>query len=405
MCVRQGILTLYSKGAISRRLLTTIMTPEEYILLFEKYQQGQCTPEEEKLLMEFQDNFHLQEDEPPLMSAADKELRGRIYGRIVETTAKKKKVFRLTWRWAAAAILIFIAGMSGLLFKRQPDRPLRVEKTPAVNSAAIKPGTNMATLTLADGSTIALEDAADGIVAQTGGTDVRKVGKGVISYSDKGANAPADEHSLNTINIPRGGQYTVTLSDGTKVWLNSESSLTYPVAFGGAERKVILKGEAYFEVSKNEQKPFIAQTDHAEVYVLGTHFNINAYKDEKNVKVTLLEGSVRLSAGPDKALLTPGEQGIVELSHAGIERKKVNVNQVMAWKAGYFIFRNNTIQDIMRQIERWYDVEVVYEGDIPKGTFGGTYSRNKDIHELLKGLELTGLVHFKIEGRRIIVMT
>lgn len=381
------------------------MTPEEYILLYEKYQRGLCTPEEEKLLMEFQDNFHLQEDEHSDMSAADKELRGRIYGRIVRTTAKKKRVFRIAWRWAAAAILVLIAGLSSLLIKRQPDKLVTVEKTPAINSGPIKPGTNMATLTLADGSIIALEDAADGVVAQTGSTAVRKIGKGLISYSDKGDPAPADKNSLHTINIPRGGQYTVTLSDGTKVWLNSESSLTYPVVFGGAERKAILKGEAYFEVSKNKQKPFIAQTDHAAVYVLGTHFNINAYEDERNVKVTLLEGSVRLSAGLDKALLAPGEQGIVDISRAGIERKKVNVNQVMAWKAGYFIFRNNTIQDIMCQIERWYDVEVVYEGEIPKGTFGGTYSRNKDIHELLKGLELTGLVHFKIEGRRLIVMT
>lgn len=381
------------------------MTPEEYILLYEKYQQGLCSPEEERRLMEYQDNFQLQEDEAPTLSAADKELRGRIYGRIVQTTGGKKKVFRLTWRWAAAAIFILMAGLSGLLLKKQPDKPIKITKNHVINGTPIKPGSNMATLTLADGTTIALEDAADGIVAQTGGTAVKKLGKGLIAYSGKGNNAPADEHSINTINIPRGGQYMVTLSDGTKVWLNSESSLTYPVAFGGAQRKVILKGEAYFEVNKNEQKPFIAQTDHAEVYVLGTHFNINAYEDEKNEKVTLLEGSVRLSAGTDKALLRPGEQGIVELSRAGIEKKKVNINQIMAWKAGYFVFRNNTIQDIMRQIGRWYDVEVVYQGDIPKGTFGGTYSRNKDIHELLKGLELTGLVHFKIEGRKIIVMT
>ena len=405
MCVWQGILTLYSKGVIIRLLLTTIMTPEEYILLYEKYQQGQCSPEEEKLLMAFQDNFHLQDDEPPEMPAADKELRGRIYSRIVETTTKKKKVFRLTWRWAAAAIFILMAGLCGLLLNKQPDKPVKIAKSHVINGTPIKPGSHMATLTLADGSTIALEDAANGVVAQTGGTAVTKTGKGAIAYSDKGDHAAADQHSLNTINIPRGGQYTVTLSDGTKVWLNSESSLTYPVVFGGAERRVILKGEAYFEVSKNERQPFIAQTEHADVHVLGTHFNIDAYKDENTEKVTLLEGSVRLSTGSAKALLTPGEQGIVALSQAGIDKKKVNVNQVMAWKNGYFIFRESTIQDIMRQIGRWYDVEVVYEGNIPKGTFGGTYSRNKDIHELLKGLELTGLVHFKIEGRRIIVMT
>lgn len=380
------------------------MKPEEYIQLYEKYQQGLCTPEEEKRLMEFQDIFHLQEDEHSNLSVANKELRGHIYGRIVQTTARKKKVFRIAWRWAAAAILVIIAGLSTLFIKRQPDKLVTVEKTPAIRSGPIQPGTNMATLTLADGSTIALEDAANGIVTQTGSTAVRKTGKGLIAYSDKGGTASSNENSFHILNIPRGGQYMVTLSDGTKVWLNSESSLTYPVVFGGAERRVMLKGEAYFEVSENKQRPFIAQTDHAAVHVLGTHFNIHAYKDEKNVKVTLMEGSVRLSAGAVKAMLVPGEQGIVDTSRTGIETKKVNVNQVMAWKAGYFVFRNNTIQDIMRQIGRWYDVEVVYEGKIPKGTFGGTYSRNKDINELLKGLELTGLVHFKIEGRRIIVM-
>lgn len=381
------------------------MNPEEYLLLYEKYQQGLCTPEEEKRLMEFQDIFHLQEDENSNLSVAEKELRRQLYGRIVQTTARKKKVFSIPWRWAAAAILVIVAGLSTLFIKRQPDKLVAVEKKPVIRTEPIKPGTNMATLTLADGSTIALEDAANGIVTQAGGTDVRKIGKGLIAYSGKAGAASPDGNSFHTLNIPRGGQYMVTLSDGTKVWLNSESSLTYPVVFGGAERKVILKGEAYFEVSENKQKPFIAQTDHAAVHVLGTHFNIHAYRDEKNVKVTLMEGSVRLSAGADKAILAPGEQGIVDTARAGIERKKVNVSQVMAWKAGYFVFRSNTIQDIMRQIGRWYDVEVVYEGEIPKGTFGGTYSRNKDINDLLKGLELTGLVHFKIEGRRIIVMT
>src|ERR1044072_1714460 len=139
MCVRQGILTLYSKGVIIRLLLTTIMTPEEYILLYEKYQQGQCSPEEEKLLMAFQDNFHLQDDEPPEMPAADKELRGRIYSRIVETTTKKKKVFRLTWRWAAAAIFILMAGLCCLLVNKQPDKPVKIAKSHAINGTPIKP--------------------------------------------------------------------------------------------------------------------------------------------------------------------------------------------------------------------------------------------------------------------------
>lgn len=378
------------------------MTPEEYIALYEKYQDGSCTAEEEEMLMKYRDNFRFLEHDPLGMPPVDEETGSRIYSMIMQTTARRK-VIRSWWWWAAAAILFLFAGIGSLLVRKAPERqPIVNRPTPKASDTPIKPGTNTATLTLANGDVITLDDAKEGVIAQTGNSAISKQ-NGRLSYASNGNMENRREPSVNTVAVPRGGQYTITLSDGTRVWLNSASSLTYAEVFSGKERKVILTGEAYFEVSKNEQQPFIVQTERATVHVLGTDFNINAYKDEQKVKATLVNGSIRFSNTTATTLLSPGEQGIIDGARQGIEKKHVNVNQEVAWKSGYFVFRNNTIHDIMRQIERWYDVEVEYRGDPPRGTFGGTYSKNKDIQELLKGLELTGLVHFQIDGRKIIV--
>jgi len=381
------------------------MTPEEYISLYEKYRNGSCTPEEAAQLMQYRDNFHLLEEEETQAADVEELLKDRIYGKIMQTTGGKKVVRLANWWRAAAAVLLLVLGLGALFTKNNTKKPLavKVNKAPASAPQPIKPGTNTATLTLADGSVITLNDAPEGVLAQTGSTAITKA-NGLLSYTANSNGAAANENALNTMHVPRGGQYAVTLSDGTKVWLNSGSSLTYPEVFAGTERKVVLSGEAYFEVSKNEQQPFIVHTNRADVHVLGTHFNINAYNDEGVLKTTLLEGAVRLSAATASVLLAPGEQGLITGSRPGIEKKRVNVNQEIAWKAGYFVFRNNTIGDIMRQISRWYDVEITYRGGLPTGTFGGTYSKGKDLPELLNGLELTGLVHFKIEGRNVIVM-
>jgi transmembrane sensor len=386
------------------------MTPEQYILLYEKYLAGLCTPQEEEALMQYQDKFNMQDEAEPGLTEKEKTIRSRIYNRVVETAGTDEdktypepaRIVKLKWWWAAAAVVLLAVGVGTFINKsEQPQQVVDAITKPAVKP--IKPGTNTAVLTLADGSTIILDKTANGLVARAGNTSIKKLKNGQLAYSANGVGTAVDPNALNTISIPRGGQYTVTLPDGTNVWLNSESSLTYPVAFTGDQRKVILKGEAYFEVAKNKKMPFIVHTDRADVNVLGTHFNVNAYADDSDVKTTLLEGSVRLSGKGTSALLVPGEQGIVDLD--GISKKKVNLNQVIAWKLGYFVFRNNNIQDIMRQVSRWYDVEVEFRGNMAGKTFGGTYSKNKDINELLNGLELTGLIHFKIEGRRIIVMT
>jgi transmembrane sensor len=380
------------------------MTPEQYMSLYEKYLSGSCTSEEEELLMQYQDNFKVQDDTGSKLFGSDRRLRLNIYNRITKSVSRhQSKIVKINWWWVAAAVL-FLVILGGVFFNNQPPVPSIKNEIGKTKNIVIKPGRNTAVLTLANGHSIILDSAANGVLAKAGNTAIKKLKNGLLSYAVERTKINPEANALNTITIPRGGQYTIMLPDGTKVWLNSESSLTFPVAFKGDSRTVSLKGEAYFEVAKNKQMPFIVHTDKADTRVLGTHFNITAYQEDGTMKTTLLEGSVRLSNGASSALLTPGEQGISDAVDGPIRQKKVNVNQVVAWKAGYFIFRDDNIHDIMKQISRWYDVEVVFEGKITNMEFGGTYAKSKDIIELLKGLEYTGLVHFKIEGRRIIVM-
>jgi hypothetical protein len=383
------------------------MTPEEYIKLYEKFNAGHCTPEEEERLMEFEDDFKFPETGSGLpLNTANKQKRSLIYARIRETLTYKRptKNVRAMWGWAAAAAIALLFSTIFLLQKKQPENTIATNPVKKSASKPIKPGRNTAILTLANGSSITLDDAKNGVIAKAGKSSVKKLANGLIAYSNDGSAQPAaGEAARNVVTVPRGGKYTVQLPDGTMVWLNSSSSLSYPVAFTGADRSVTLTGEAYFEVTKNKHLPFIVHTNGVNVKVLGTHFNVSAYGDEKDIKTTLLEGSVSLSNNKSSALLVPGQQGITATDQ-GIVTKPVNVNQVIAWKTGYFIFRDDDIRGIMRKISRWYDVEVEYQGNVTNKTFGGIYSMNKDINELLKGLELTGLIHFKIEERRIIVM-
>ncbi|WP_114937688.1 FecR family protein [Mucilaginibacter endophyticus] len=379
------------------------MTTEEYIKLYEKFNAGQCTPEEEKRLMEFEDDFRFHETESSLpLNTESRQKRSAIYARIRATLNPKvqNKNYRRMWGWAAAAAVILLVSAIFIFQAKQPQNNIAASKPPV---KAIKPGRNTAILTLANGSNITLDDAKNGVLAKSGKTSVKKLTNGLIAYSNEGSAQPAGEPAKNVVTVPRGGKYSIQLPDGTMVWLNSSSSLSYPVAFTGADRSVSLTGEAYFEVTKNKHLPFIVHANGANIKVLGTHFNVTAYEDEKDIKATLLEGSVSLSNNKSSTLLVPGQQGIAGPDQQ-ITTKTVNVNQVIAWKTGYFIFRDDDIQSIMRKISRWYDVEVEYQGNVTRKTFGGIYSMNKDINELLKGLELTGLIHFKIEERRIIVM-
>ncbi|HQW45168.1 MAG TPA: FecR domain-containing protein, partial [Chitinophagaceae bacterium] len=274
-----------------------------------------------------------------------------------------------------------------------------VKTTPEKNDVA--PGGNKAILTLADGSTIILDNAANGSLTEQGNTKVIKLDDGQLAYNT--LNEKPTEIVYNTISTPRGGQYQLTLADGTKVWLNAASTLRFPATFSGNERKVELTGEGYFEVAKNAAMPFKVSVNNMTVEVLGTHFNINSYSDEASIKTTLLEGAVKVTNGDAVQMLSPSNQAQLTADGEIRLNRNVDIEDVVAWKNGIFNFSGTAIENIMRQISRWYDLDVSYEGAISKETFSGVVSRNSNLSQVLKIMEQAG-VKFKIEGKKIIVM-
>lgn len=312
---------------------------------------------------------------------------------------------------AAAILMILSVGAFFLVPRTTGLKP----NTDHLITQDIAPGSNKAILTLGNGKQIILNDAGPGILAKQAGITISKTADGQLIY-DLSATADAvkgkteRKEMYNTVATPKGGQYQVNLPDGTSVWLNSASSLKFSTTFKSQhKREVELTGEAYFEVAHDKRKPFVVISKGQEIEVLGTHFNVNSYADEPEVKTTLLEGSVRVSptlGDPTKKLntsiLKPGEQAT--LKETGITVKTVDLESVIAWKKGYFLMKDEDIYSVMRKIERWYDVEVIYAGDFKGSTFEGSVSRFRNVSEILRKFELTGNVHFKIEGRRITVM-
>ncbi|WP_207423284.1 FecR family protein [Desertivirga brevis] len=305
-------------------------------------------------------------------------------------------------KYAAAALLIL--STLGIYLSRN----LKEQRQVADHSANVRPGTDRAVLTLADGRIIELDKTASGELAKDGGTIILGLGAGDLAY--QASKNSTDTASLNTLSTPAGGQYKILLSDGTVVWMNSSSSITYPVQFGNT-RKVRVSGEVYFEVAKrksnNVRSPFIVETKDQEIRVLGTHFNVNAYTEESWEKTTLLEGSVlvSLSGRPSKNILKPGEQVTLSRDRNLLQISAADTEAATAWKNGYFIFAKEDLGSIMRKVERWYDVKVSYDQINPEALrFGGIVSRSKSIKEVLQLMESTGKVHFEINGRRVVVM-
>ena len=306
------------------------------------------------------------------------------------------------WGWAAAVLAFVVGGWYLFTNIKRNDAPL-AGKTGTVQPGVITPGGSKAILTLADGSLITLDSAVNGDIARQGNTSIVKLADGQVVYRPQGISV--GEGGMNTLSTPRGGQYQLTLPDGSKVWLNAASSITYPAAFAGNERKVKITGEAYFEVVANKSKPFLVSVNGGStVEVLGTHFNINSYIDENSVRTTLLEGRVRIRSGKNSVVLQPGQQSVVQ---AGREEVSVNSNldieRLVAWKNGLFVFEDDDIKSIMRQVGRWYDVEIVYDNPPLSKLFMGKIPRDAPVSMVLELLETTGQVHFKIEGKKIIV--
>ena len=309
--------------------------------------------------------------------------------------------FNVKW-WAAAASVILLLSVGYFFFKKQPEQQLAKvsQPSPLVNDVA--PGGNKAMLTLGNGQTIILDSAGNGTISTQGNSTVTKLADGQLAY--EGSNHSAGNKIVyNTISTPRGGQYNLTLSDGSRVWLNAESSLRFPASFSGDERVVELTGEGYFEIAHDTEKPFKVSVNRSEVEVLGTHFNINGYTDENNLRTTLLQGSVKVSKGPESIVIKPGQQAVVQNSSNTIAvNNNTNVEAVIAWKNGLFQFDNTDIKDVMRQIGRWYDLEVEFEGNVPDKKITGKIYRNVHVSKVLRIMEALK-IQFKIEGRTVTV--
>jgi transmembrane sensor len=324
----------------------------------------------------------------------------RTEGKLVSISASRKR-----WWYAAASVVLimFSIGAYFIFFNHKEKQDMATtEPTGERFKNDIDPGREKAVLTLADGSKITLDNEVNGRIAQQGNTVVMK-DEGLLAYNtDK--NKSQVEALYNTLTTGRGEEFrSLVLSDGTKVWLNSVSSIHFPTAFSGKERIVDITGEAYFEVAKNISMPFKVKINGMQVEVLGTHFNINAYNDEPSIKTTLLEGAVKIVAGQKISFLKPGQQASLNTNG---EIKVVNdpdLDEVVAWKNGMFKFNGADINTIMRQVSRWYDVDLVFEDNI-FGHFVVTgISRTMPVSKLFTVLEKMGGVHFEIEGKKILV--
>ncbi len=312
-----------------------------------------------------------------------------------------KPVRMLRFRtWAAAAAILLLAGVGYWWMENRPAMPQLAKDQ---SSPVISAGKTGAVLTLADGSEMVLDSLGNGVIAQQGGASLRLSG-GALSYNP--SIATDAEVMYNTMTTPRGRQFRVTLPDGTKAWMNAASSLRFPVAFSGNTRRVVVQGEVYFEVAADADKPFQVQVGNkASIDVLGTSFNINAYNNESTIYTTLLQGSVKVSAGASAAVLHPGQQAQVGRGEepAITVNNAINIEKVMAWKNGLFNFEGATLEEVMKQLERWYDIEVVYEGRPPVTRFVGEMEMNMPLKDLLSMLSEMN-VHFRIEaGRRLVV--
>jgi ferric-dicitrate binding protein FerR (iron transport regulator) len=315
----------------------------------------------------------------------------------VHSINKVKTLFN--FGWAAAVVLVLVSGLWFFSRPSKTDVP-QIAVTPSLQDIA--PGGNKAILTLADGSRVILDSVNNGAITTQGNVIVVKLDDGQLAYETSDQNSQQSVIQYNIISTPRGGQYQIVLADGSKVWLNAESSLKFPTRFEGKDRKVEILGEGYFEIAHNKSKPFMVSNGNMVIEVLGTHFNVNAYQDEDKIKVTLLEGSVNVLSNGEQLKIKPGQQADIKNGLMTLNQT-VNVEEVMAWKNGKFYFEKADIKTVMKQIVRWYNVDVEYRGNV-NHHFGGDISRNVPVSRVFEMLELTGGVKFKIEGKKVLVM-
>ena len=311
-------------------------------------------------------------------------------GSAIERPVKSPVIYGML-RYAAILILL-LSPVVYFLSRKSPKEIAPLQRVQSFAADSIKPGAQKALLTLANGTEIMLDSVGNGMIAEQGNAKVLKLSNGQIRYE---ANGPAEEEGkiiYNKMSTPRGGQYRLVLPDGSNIWLNAESSITYPTVFSARERKVTITGEVYFEVAKDKAKPFRVLAGNQEIEVVGTHFNINAYEDEGRVKTSLVEGLVRVN----NQILRPGQ------AFMNGRVASTDIDQDVAWKNGVFNFNNQSLAQVMRQLARWYNLDVVYPTGIPKKEYGGEMGRNLTLDQVLKGLDSSG-IRFQLDGRRLMV--
>jgi len=369
--------------------------------ILKKYRQQTASSEEKKFLESYYNMFEVKEelidDENEAQFA---ELKNDIKANIDERIAGPK-IRKLNSGWikygaAAAAVLLVTISIYLISYQQKNSLVAQMDRT-------ISPGGNNAVLTLANGSKIVLNQVKTGEIARQSGIRITKKNNGELIYQVSASPDLTEEATINTISTPNGGQYTIVLSDGSRVKLNAASSLNFPTSFKGTERVVYLEGEAYFEVAKNIQHPFKVISGLQTVEVLGTHFNVEAYTDESAIKTTLAEGSVKVAVGKNYTIINPGQQAMVGRESVGsITTAQVNLDKEMAWTNDLFIFDGDNLKSVMSEISRWYNISAVYTGPIPDKKFFGGISRNSKLSEVFKILELNQ-VKLRLKGKTVYV--
>lgn len=366
--------------------------------ILEKIESGTYNEEEERIAKRWL--FKLRNKDLDQISEAELEdTSAQIWNRLQQDAGVATRRF-VAWRRIASVAAAILVVALGFYFYYDRQQLPQEDLTGAVQDVA--PGAQGATLTLADGKQVRLSDAGSGTIAEEAGVRITKSADGQLIYALSG-NGP-DANRANTLSTSNGETYQVRLPDGSKVWLNAGSSLTYmPKLVHDGQRRVKLVGEAYFEVAKDKTRPFVVQTRNQDVEVLGTSFNINAYLDEPVTSTTLLEGSIKIKSDKSERFVRPGEQAVN--NGKDIQIARIAVENAIDWKDGDFYLNHVDFKMAMRKIARWYDVEVVYDGSVPDGMeSGGWIARDKPLSQVLKSIESSGMVRFKVEGRTIHVI-
>lgn len=379
------------------------MTKELFLVILTNYLEGNATKEEEDFLHAYYNFFMADIDVIALLDEKQKDrLKSSMKLNIddyIDSEIKPVKRMNIWLRIAAAASIVLAVSFGGYLLLQKP----KPQEIAHIQHNDIAPIGKKATLTLSGGRQIVLNSKHNGQLALQKNTVINQAANGMITYSVSQQNNPHDNSLVYNTMSTDGGQYALQLSDGTKVWLNSASSITYPVAFTGKDRKVEVTGEVYFEVAHNKAKPFSVTTHGQTVEVLGTHFNINAYDDEAQMQTTLLEGSIKISKAGQSTMLTPGQQAQIRFDSDNIKiNSGADVEQTIAWKNGLFSYDQTDLREVMRQLARAYEVKIAYEGKIPPRTFTGKIHRNISASEVLDILKFTR-INFRLEDKKIIV--